>query len=75
MEETEKTSVCLLVDKEEVGSIGATGQQSKFFENTVAEVMNCAGEYNELNVRRSFKRTLKCYLVMYLRHMIQLCKC
>lgn len=34
------TSVCLLVDKEEIGSVGATGMQSRFFENTVAEVMN-----------------------------------
>ena len=39
LEETKYTSVILLVDKEEVGSIGATGMQSKFFENTVAEVM------------------------------------
>lgn len=50
--ETERTACCLLVDKEEIGSVGATGMQSKFFENTLAEVMNLAGEYNELNVRR-----------------------
>ena len=43
---------CLLVDKEEIGSVGATGMQSKFFENAVAEVMNLTGEYSELNVRR-----------------------
>ena len=47
------TSVCLLVDKEEIGSVGATGMQSKFFENTVAEVMNACGQYNELHLRRA----------------------
>lgn len=46
------TCCCLLVDKEEIGSVGATGMQSRFFENTVAELMNCAGQYNELDLRR-----------------------
>ncbi len=50
--EVDRTACCILVDKEEVGSVGATGMQSKFFENAVAEVMNLAGEYSELNVRR-----------------------
>jgi aspartyl aminopeptidase len=49
----EYTSVCLLVDKEEIGSVGASGMQSRFFENTVAEVMNAAGAYSELAVRRA----------------------
>ena len=48
----DKTSVCLLVDKEEIGSVGATGMQSKFFENMLAELMNCCGCYSELNLRR-----------------------
>jgi aspartyl aminopeptidase len=48
----ERTTCCILVDKEEIGSVGATGMQSRFFANTVAEVMNLLGEYNELNVRR-----------------------
>lgn len=52
VEETDRTACCLLVDKEEIGSVGATGMQSKFFENMVAEVMNLTGEYSELNVRR-----------------------
>lgn len=52
VEKSERTACCLLVDKEEVGSIGATGMQSRFFENMVAEVMNLTGEYSELNVRR-----------------------
>lgn len=49
---TDRTACCILVDKEEIGSVGATGMESRFFENTVAEVMNLAGEYSELNVRR-----------------------
>jgi len=52
VEETKRTACCLLVDKEEIGSVGATGMQSRFFENMVAEVMNLTGEYSELNVRR-----------------------
>ena len=48
----ERTTCCILVDKEEIGSVGATGMQSRFFENTVAEVMNLVGEYSELNLRR-----------------------
>lgn len=50
--QTERTACCILVDKEEIGSVGATGMQSRFFENTVAEVLNLTGEYSELNVRR-----------------------
>ncbi len=49
---TERTACCILVDKEEIGSVGATGMQSRFFENTVAEVMELAGQYSELNLRR-----------------------
>ncbi len=51
-EAQDKTCVCLLVDKEEVGSIGATGMQSKFFENVVAEVMDRVGDYSEIKLRR-----------------------
>lgn len=47
-----RTSVTLLVDKEEIGSVGATGMQSHFFENALAEVMNLAGGYSELALRR-----------------------
>ena len=49
---TERTACCILVDKEEIGSVGATGMQSRFFENAAAEVMNLLGEYSELNLRR-----------------------
>lgn len=53
VEDTDRTACCLLVDKEEIGSVGATGMKSRFFENTVVEVMNLMGEYSELNVRRA----------------------
>jgi aspartyl aminopeptidase len=57
-EETpEFTSVCLLTDKEEIGSVGATGMHSRFFENTVAELLNLLGCYSELNLRRTMMRT------------------
>ena len=55
--QTDRTACCILVDKEEVGSVGATGMQSRFFENAVAEVMNLTGEYSELNVRRCLARS------------------
>lgn len=57
MEKVDKTCVCLLVDKEEIGSVGATGMKSRFFENTVAEVMDRCGEYNELKLRRALKNS------------------
>lgn len=52
-----RTSCCLLVDKEEIGSVGATGMQSKFFENTVAEILNMMGDYNELVLKRCLKNS------------------
>ncbi len=53
-----RTSCCLLVDKEEIGSVGATGMQSKFFENTVAEVMNLCGTFSELDLRRCLSNSM-----------------
>ncbi|MCR5403491.1 MAG: aminopeptidase [Butyrivibrio sp.] len=48
-----RTACCILVDKEEIGSVGATGMQSRFFENAVAELMNLTNEgFNELSLRR-----------------------
>lgn len=49
------TGVCLLVDKEEIGSVGATGMHSRFFEDTVAEIMNLKGEFSELSLRRAMR--------------------
>ena len=53
VEKPQRTSCCILVDKEEIGSVGATGAQSRYFENLIAEVMNLKGEYNELALRRA----------------------
>lgn len=52
VEDTEYTTCCLLVDKEEIGSVGATGMQSQVFENTVAEVLLRTGQYTDLALRR-----------------------
>lgn len=57
MKAIDKTAVCLLVDKEEVGSIGATGMQSRFFENTVAELINMTETYSDLKVRRALQNS------------------
>lgn len=51
------TACCLLVDKEEIGSVGATGMQSRFFENTVAELLHAMGDYSELKLRRTMKNS------------------
>lgn len=52
----------MLVDKEEIGSVGATGMQSNYLENAVAEILDLQGEYSELNVRRALRnsRMLSC---------------
>ena len=52
MEKVDKTSCCLLVDKEEIGSVGATGMQSRFIENTVAELLNLFDDYSEIKLKR-----------------------
>ena len=56
-EAQEFTTCAVLVDKEEVGSIGATGAQSKWFENVIAELINLTGEYSELKVRHALENT------------------
>ena len=53
----ERTSITLIVDKEEIGSVGATGMTSRFFENTVAEIMMLAGEDSPLALRRALARS------------------
>ncbi len=57
VENPERTTCCLLVDKEEIGSVGATGMRSHFFENTVSEIINLMEEYSELKVRRCLKNS------------------
>ena len=58
LESTDRTAVCLLVDKEEIGSVGATGMHSRFFENTVAELLDRMGDYSELKVRRALQNSV-----------------
>ena len=53
-----KTTCCILVDKEEIGSVGATGMQSRFFENCVAELVNMTGNYSELTIRRCLQNSM-----------------
>ena len=57
IKEPERTSVCLLVDKEEIGSVGASGMQSHFFEDCVAEIINLTGDFSELKVRRALRNS------------------
>lgn len=57
VKETDRTCACILVDKEEIGSVGASGMHSKFFENTVAEMLALTGEYSELKVRRAMSNS------------------
>lgn len=52
-----RTAVCVLVDKEEIGSVGASGMASMFFENTIAEIMALAGEDGMLALRRALTRS------------------
>lgn len=53
VKDPERTACCILIDKEEIGSVGASGMTSKFFENMVAEIVALTGEFNELKVRRA----------------------
>ena len=57
VESVEKTACCILVDKEEIGSVGATGMHSRFFENTVAELMALTEGESELKVRRALQNS------------------
>lgn len=57
VEAGEKTYACLLVDKEEIGSVGATGMQSTFYEDTVAEILSLLGHDSNLAVRRAMRNS------------------
>ena len=57
MKDPKRTSCCLLVDKEEIGSVGATGMQSRFFENSVADVLDALGQYSDLRLRKALKNS------------------
>ena len=56
-QDPEYSVMSLLVDKEEIGSVGATGMHSKSFENSLAEIMNLCGQYTELNLRRALNKS------------------
>jgi aspartyl aminopeptidase len=57
-DKADKTYVCLLVDKEEIGSVGATGMHSRFFEDSVAEILDRMGEFKEIDVRRAMANSV-----------------
>ncbi len=49
----ERTSCCILVDKEEIGSVGATGAQSQYFVNTIATLLELSGKTSDFALRRT----------------------
>ena len=51
------TCVCLLVDKEEIGSVGATGMESMFFENTIADIINLTEDYSDIKLRHCLSKS------------------
>ncbi len=57
MKDLDKTSCCIFVDKEEIGSVGATGMHSRFFENAVAELVELTTGESELKVRRTLQNS------------------
>lgn len=52
-----RTACCILVDKEEIGSVGATGMRSHFFEDCVAEIIALMGDYSDLRLRRTLSNS------------------
>ena len=57
VEVPEYTSCCILVDKEEIGSVGATGAQSLFFENTIAHLLQASGDTNYFSLRKAMENS------------------
>ena len=58
VEDVEYTSCCILVDKEEIGSVGATGAHSLFFENTIAELLHLTGDDSFLSLRKALANSM-----------------
>lgn len=52
-----RTAICLLTDKEEIGSVGATGMESRFFEDVIAELMHLQGEFSDIAMRRCLRNS------------------
>lgn len=57
-ESSKRTSCCLIVDKEEIGSVGSTGMDSHFLDNATAEVLDRMGQYSSLKLRRVLRNSL-----------------
>ena len=57
LQKAEKTACCILVDKEEIGSVGATGMKSRFFENSLAELLELREGYSDLKLRRAMSNS------------------
>ncbi len=57
-ENIKRTACCILVDKEEIGSVGATGMHSRFFENAVTEIMELSGGGSDLKLRRALQNSM-----------------
>ncbi|HAF26822.1 MAG TPA: aminopeptidase [Lachnospiraceae bacterium] len=57
VKKVKRTACCLLVDKEEIGSVGATGMQSRFFENMLAEVLFLMGKSKDITLRRTLSNS------------------
>lgn len=57
IDKPEFTSCCILVDKEEIGSVGATGAQSLFFENTIAQLLNVQGDSSYLSLKKAMENS------------------
>ena len=56
-EVSEYTSCCILVDKEEIGSVGATGAQSVYFENTILALLELQGKSNLSDLRKALENS------------------
>ena len=56
-DEVMRTSVAIFVDKEEIGSVGASSMGSRFFENTIAEILQAMGKLNDITLRRTLARS------------------
>ncbi|SJZ79584.1 aminopeptidase [Anaerorhabdus furcosa] len=57
MNKPKRTSCCILVDKEEIGSTGNTGMQSRFFENTIAELLEATSGFADLKFRKTLENS------------------
>lgn len=57
VDQVARTTACILVDKEEIGSVGASSMGSRFFENTVAEILQSMRKFDDITLRRTLARS------------------